>query len=317
MKYALALVCGFLATATFSSAASAHEDFRVIVPSPDCIQTILDQDARVDAEDCLVEITTLEARDGVSGDGRAYPIAEVQTGQYSMMIHYTGGGFPDAALKNWPLSIELNFGGSGWFSYLLVLVETRAGKIGSGFVRQAGDRCNDGNARWDRFSENGNGIYTRSATPFRLVNPLDETNWRGVSNAMLFDGKDDSAKRKDMLALADPPLYRSWLPYEELENCAACCAGEIVIMQNMIGTEVDPGRDYGVLGVVLYPTAIAALATSPKIGDRCLAAGLGLAAERAEPSGPNDENLFLYRDSWLEIRDSLAAACGEVQTTDQ
>ena len=317
MKHVLALLCGWLVTVTVSSVASSHDDFGVLVPSPGCIQTILNQDARVDAKDCLAEITTFEARDGISGDGRTYPIAEVRTDQYSMMIHYTEGGFPDAALKNWPLSIELNYGGSGWFSYLLVLVETRAGKIGSGFVRQAGDRCNDGNARWDRFSGNGNGIYTRSATPFRLVNLLDETNWRGVSAAMLFDGKDDSAKREGMLALADPPLYNSWLPYEELENCAACCAGEIVVMQNMIGTEIDPGRDYGVLGVILYPAAIAALATSPKIGDRCLAAGLDQAAVQAEPSGPNGEHLFVYRDSWLEIRDGLAAACGEARTADQ
>ena len=158
MKYVLSVICGFLAIAGSPERAQSHDEVGQLVPSPDCIQTILNQDTRVDASDCLIKAAALDARKGRAFDGQAYPIAEVQTDRYRMMIHYTGGGFPDAALNNWPLSIDLNFGGSGWFSYLMVLVETRAAKIGSGFVQQAGDRCNDGHARWDRFSENGNGV---------------------------------------------------------------------------------------------------------------------------------------------------------------
>ena len=310
MKRVLSLICGLLLIAGWPRLALPHGDGHEAVPSPDCIQTILDKDAGVPAPDCLVELESVPSREGSSKDGAPYPVADLRTDQYSMVIHYTGGGFPDAALPNWPLSIDLNFGGSGWFSYLLVLVQTRDGNIASGFVRQAGDRCNDGYARWDRFSENGNGVYMRSATPFRLVNPLDETNWRAVENAMLFEGKDDAAKRQEMLAMAEPPLYRSWLPYQDLENCAACCVGEVVVMQNLVGTEIDPGRDYGVLGVILHRRAIAELATSRKPGDRCLAATLDAATEQGQPSGPNDESLFLYRDSWLKIRDGMAAACG-------
>ena len=311
MKFLLPIICSLLVITGWTSRALAHADGHVVVPSPGCIQTILDTDNPVAADDCLVALDSFPSRDGSDQDGRTYPIADLQSDQYSMMIHYTGGAFPDASLRNWPLSIELNFGGSGWFSYLLVLVETRAGKIASGFVQQAGDRCNDGYARWDRFSENGNGIYTHSATPFRLVNPLDETNWRAVENALLFDGKDDMAKREEMLTIADPPLYQSWLPYQELENCAACCFGEIVVMQNMIGTEVEAGRDYAVLGVILYRDAIAGLATSDKVGDRCLAAGLDAAAAQADPASPDGNDLFLYRDSWLKIRDGLASSCPE------
>lgn len=305
------MFCMALGLGGWPAGAASHEFADILVPSPDCIQTILNTDSAVQNDDCLTKIAGIEARDGISHDGVPYPVVDLQTDQYSMMIHYTGGSFPDAALRNWPLSIELNYGGSGWFSYLLVLVETRAGQIASGFVQPAGDRCNDGHARWDRFTENGNGIYMRSATPFRLVNPLDEINWRAVENAMMFESKDGEAKKAEMLGLADPPLYRSWLPYEELENCAACCVGKIVVMQNLLGTEIDPGRDYGVLGVVLDPERIAMLAGSEKIGDRCLAAGLETAAARAEPSGPNGDQLFLFRDSWLEIRDGLAAGCGE------
>ena len=86
-------------------------------------------------------------------------------------------------------------------------------------------------------------------------------------------------------------------------------------MQNMLGTEIDTGidggRDYRVLGVVLDREAVAVLATSEKVGDRCLAAGLDKAAAAAEPSGPDGRDLFIYRDRWLQIRDALAAGCGE------
>ena len=66
-----------------------------------------------------------------------------------------------------------------------------------------------------------------------------------------------------------------------------------------------------VLGVVLDRTAVAALATSEKTGDRCLAAGLDKATAAAEPSGSVGRNLFIYRDRWLQIRDGLAAGCRE------
>ena len=313
MKHALTMLITLLFASGAAGQAIAHDGHDMLVPSPDCIQTILNADTGVQAEDCLTGTATFDTRKGASHDGTPYPVAEVDTERYRMIIHYTGGAFPDAALRHWPLSIELNYGGSGWFSCLLVLVETRSGKIGSGFVQRAGDRCNDGFARWERFSENGNGIYMHSATPFRLVNPLDETDWRAQANAMLFDGKDEEAQRTEMLETANPPLYSSWLPYRELENCAACCAGKIVVMQNMLGTEIDAGidggRDYRVLGVVLERDAIAALATSEKIGDRCLAAGLDKATAAAEPSGPDGEDLFIYRDRWLQIRNGLAEAC--------
>ena len=68
---------------------------------------------------------------------------------------------------------------------------------------------------------------------------------------------------------------------------------------------------YAAVGVVLDREAVAALATSEKVGDRCLAAGLDKAAAAAEPSGPDGRDLFIYRDRWLQIRDGLAAGCGE------
>ena len=65
------------------------------------------------------------------------------------------------------------------------------------------------------------------------------------------------------------------------------------------------------LGVVLNRQAVADLATSDKPGDRCLAAGLAAAADRADPNRSDDDGLFLFRESWLDIRNGLATNCDD------
>ena len=140
MKHALAIIFALLLGSDLARPVAAHDRHDLLLPSPDCIQTILNADAGVPADDCIVGTNKFDTREGTSRNGAPYPVAEVETERYQMIIHYTGGAFPDAALRHWPLSIELIYGGSGWFSYLLVLVETRPGMVGSGFVQPAGDR---------------------------------------------------------------------------------------------------------------------------------------------------------------------------------
>ena len=240
MEHVLCLTSGFLAIAGLAGPAFPILKMIFWCRHPAVSRPSLNSDTGVDARGCLIEISSFDAREGTTHDGQAYPIAEVESDRYSMMIHYTGGGFPDAALNNWPLSIDLNFGGSGWFSYLLVLVETRAGKIGSGFVQQAGDRCNDGYARWDGLPKTAMASTCGARRPSGWSIRLDGMNWRAVENAMMFDGKDETAREAEMLTLADPPLYRSWLPLSRPRKLRACCVGEIVVMHNMIGSEVEP-----------------------------------------------------------------------------
>ena len=86
-----------------------------LAPSPDCIQTILRQDTAVPVADCLADVASFSAAAHTDSRGADYPLAEVQTADYRMRIHYTGGDFPDAVMANWPLSIEMNYGGSGCF----------------------------------------------------------------------------------------------------------------------------------------------------------------------------------------------------------
>ena len=64
MKYVLSVICGFLAIAGSPERGHAHNEIAQLVPSPGCIQTILNQGTRVDAAQCLVELAALDAREG-------------------------------------------------------------------------------------------------------------------------------------------------------------------------------------------------------------------------------------------------------------
>ena len=48
---------------------AAHDGHDLLVPSPDCIQTILNADAGVPADDCIVGTTTFDTREGTSHHG--------------------------------------------------------------------------------------------------------------------------------------------------------------------------------------------------------------------------------------------------------
>ena len=109
MRFILPLICALCMIASLPALAIAHDNVNVLVPSPDCIQTILDKDTAVGSDECLVALGSFPSRDGRRQDGHPYPIADLQTDRYSMNIHYAGGAFPDALLRNWPLSIDLNF----------------------------------------------------------------------------------------------------------------------------------------------------------------------------------------------------------------
>ena len=63
MKYVLSVICGFLAIARSPERAQSHDEVGQLLSSPGCIQTILNQDTRVDAPDCLIKAAALDARE--------------------------------------------------------------------------------------------------------------------------------------------------------------------------------------------------------------------------------------------------------------
>lgn len=122
------------------------------------------------------------------------------------------------------LEVKYDGGGSGRFSSLLVLVKTVNGRSykvyymagGGGLISH--DRCNDGNLGYMSRSAR-NLTYDRAATPFRLLNPVDYTDWRNVENFQMLDPS---------LNIELPATFQDWRPYEDIENTAQSCVGEIV-----------------------------------------------------------------------------------------
>ncbi|MEC7156157.1 MAG: hypothetical protein VXW40_04395 [Pseudomonadota bacterium] len=94
MKHALAMIVALLLGGGLAGPAAAHDGHELLVPRPDCIQTILNTDTGVPAADCLAGTATFDTREGARQYGAPYPVAEVETEQYRMIIHYTGGAFP-------------------------------------------------------------------------------------------------------------------------------------------------------------------------------------------------------------------------------
>ena len=50
-----------------------------LMPSPDCIQTILRQDTVIPAADCLADVASFYTTAHTDSQGADYPLAEVQT----------------------------------------------------------------------------------------------------------------------------------------------------------------------------------------------------------------------------------------------
>lgn len=114
------------------------------------------------------------------------------------------------------LELIFNTGGSGHFGLLAMVEKDTKGNAYPVWWQWAGDRCNDGYPSFIGIEEEQL-FYSVAATPFRLLNPLDETDWRMQS--LLQELGDDSGEL---------PTLAGWRPYDDLANCAACCAGERV-----------------------------------------------------------------------------------------
>ena len=91
MKHALAMIVALLLGGGLAGPAAAHDGHELLVPRPDCIQTILNADTGVPADDCLAGTATFDNREGARQYGAPYPVAEVETERYRMIIHYTVG----------------------------------------------------------------------------------------------------------------------------------------------------------------------------------------------------------------------------------
>jgi len=120
------------------------------------------------------------------------------------------------------LEVGIDGGGSGIFSSIVLLERDRLdlNKYTALVRTPSGDRCNDGN-KWVSKSTSDGFVFKASATPFRLINPQDTTDWRNWQLAQ-------SLAKHGGKELERPPVYNEWLPYGDVENSANACVGWVV-----------------------------------------------------------------------------------------
>lgn len=147
------------------------------------------------------------------------------------------------------VTVTYNGGGTGHFGKLALLVEEANGDMFLVWFRGTGDRCNDGYPIIERIERDAL-IYSTAATPFRLLNPFDDANWR-------FKRIEGQIEKNDEMV---SHLLGGWRPYDDIANSAASCAGRRLFSVDlatfeptMIGVEVDTERwlddDQGALQV--------------------------------------------------------------------
>lgn len=115
------------------------------------------------------------------------------------------------------LEVGSNTGGTGIFSSHWVLKQISERPLFWPWLNvPGGDRCNDGQLRGLELSA-AKLVYTHAATPFRLLNSTDQTDWRWKALRALGSPDDVSSS-----------TFLNWRPYDDVANCAICCAGEVV-----------------------------------------------------------------------------------------
>jgi hypothetical protein len=137
------------------------------------------------------------------------------------------------------LEVVSNTGGTGQFSSLWVLEQISQRPVFWPWLDiGGGDRCNDGQLRGIELTPETL-VYAHAATPFRLMNPRDHTNWRFEHYTHALSAPDETG----------PSTFMSWRPYDDVPHCAICCAGEIVNEVDLDtgdirvgGVYLDPGR---------------------------------------------------------------------------
>lgn len=123
-----------------------------------------------------------------------------------------------------PMEVSFYTGGTGWFSVLVFgVIDISKHTVKIVDRTSSGDRCNDGKLEFIGFKWKGKQLsavqYRSAMTLFRLLNPEDTMDWRGLGNARLLVGEGKNKKFKI------PPTLGEWQPYKDISNGASGCIG--------------------------------------------------------------------------------------------
>jgi len=184
------------------------------------------------------------------------------------------------------LEVGTDGGGSGLFSSIILLYRDQKDKTKYEVVVRtpSGDRCNDGNKWVSEVSSDGF-TFKSAATPFRLLNPDDTTDWRNwyLAKALM----DEAGEELDR-----PAVFNGWQPYEDVTNSAAACYGWIV-------RRFDYETGFEILGVELNSGLVA----NPEDGslEGCVNNWLVRESQRG--------GLLLNKVEWSKALEQLMTSC--------
>jgi hypothetical protein len=186
-----------------------------------------------------------------------------------------------------------NTGGSGQFSSLWVLEQlSYRPSFWPWLAIGGGDRCNDGQLRGMDLSVDRL-VYTQAATPFRLLNPTDQTNERFARLVRGLGGTDEVA----------PSTLMNWRAYDDIPNCAICCVGEVV---NEVDLNTGEAR---VTGLHVSPSRWAdGFFDEDRLKDCSTEWVNGLAITNA-----TEESAYVPLDAWLEMLEDLGTRCADLR----
>jgi len=193
------------------------------------------------------------------------------------------------------LSVTNNTGGTGHFSSLwLVKKQLGAAAIEPLLELRGGDRCNDGWLRLIDFND-GAVTYGSAATPFRLLNPLDQYNWRHATLLNeLAQLKQDEAPVTDL-----PGTFMAWKSYADVANSATACSGELINRYNVETNETE------LVGVAINRDAF--LDQGQGIAQPCINTWL----EQTDYGRVQGREGWIALDEWATALQSLRTFCGE------
>ena len=188
------------------------------------------------------------------------------------------------------LEVGVDGGGSGLFSSIVLLDRDQQDKTKyEVLVRTpSGDRCNDGN-KWVSEASADGFTFKSAATPFRLLNPDDTTDWRNWYLAKaLMDEADEDLER--------PAVFNKWEPYEDVTNSASACFGWIV-------RKFDYATGFEIIGVELNPNLRTELKSDDTSLDSCIGHWL--------VSQINEDRFYFEIDDWTSRLLQLTNMCGQ------
>ncbi|MDR9454013.1 MAG: hypothetical protein RI542_08810, partial [Wenzhouxiangella sp.] len=200
-----------------------------------------------------------------------------------------------------------NTGGTGNFDKIWLLrlppeQVTQQTRFDWVFEIGGGDRCNDGkNAIHE--THPGAVTYKHAATPYRLLNPSDDDNTfleyliRMVEEES--DSADDKAGAADSSHLPPGAPFMNWLAYDDVVNCATCCAGEITKT-----IDLESGESW-LEGIAIDPEIFNMdFFAQPALAE-CGASWVQSFQALAPERGP----IRFSPDEWAIKKDELKAAC--------